>query len=98
MFKGRSRIQGPLEITNNDLNLPKELVDMDASLVWGANGQTYFFKGDKFWRYNNEMKRVDDGYPKFIQDAWRGCPTVSTLLCDGKMARATSSRVLIIIS
>ena len=74
VFEGRARIEGPLEITNKELNLPKELADMDASLAWGGNRQTYFLKGDKFWRYNNEMKRVDDSYPKLIQEAWRGLP------------------------
>ena len=74
VFRGRSRLLGPLKITNKDLNLPKELVGMDAAFVWGANGLTYFFKGNKYWRYNDEEKRVGDGYPKNIKAAWIGIP------------------------
>ena len=43
---------------------------LDAAFIWGETGKTYFFKGDKYWRYNEQMKRIDLGYPKNISDTW----------------------------
>ena len=64
-------MQGPKEITGAELNLPKELENMDAALIWGLNGRVYFFKGDKYWRYNDKTKSVDWGYPRSIANGWR---------------------------
>lgn len=44
---------------------------MDAAFVWGRNSRTYFFKGDKYWRYSGH--KVDYGYPKSIS-VWKGLP------------------------
>lgn len=44
---------------------------MDAAFVWGRNSRTYFFKGDKYWRYNG--RKVDYGYPKSIS-VWKRLP------------------------
>lgn len=48
-----------------------DLVDMDAVFIWGRNGKTYFFKGDKYWRYYGG--KIDYGYPKSIS-VWKGLP------------------------
>ena len=39
---------------------------MDAAVEWGANGELYIFKGNKFWRYNGHKRSIDPGYPKTI--------------------------------
>ena len=44
---------------------------MDAVFVWGRNSKTYFFKGDKYWRYNGN--KIDYGYPRSI-GVWKGVP------------------------
>jgi hypothetical protein len=44
---------------------------IDAALNW-ENGKVYFFKGDKYVRYDLEADKVDDGYPLAIADNWRG--------------------------
>ena len=44
---------------------------MDAAFVWGRNSRTYFFKGDKYWRYNG--RKIDYGYPKSTS-VWKGLP------------------------
>lgn len=47
------------------------LKDMDAVFTWGRNKRTYFFKGDKYWRYNG--RTIDSGYPRSIS-VWGGVP------------------------
>jgi|GEM_PF-2546508 len=40
-----------------------------------AEGQTYFFKGDRYIRYSDLAQAfVDEGYPKSIQDHWGNLP------------------------
>ena len=55
----------------NQYGLPMDLKDMDAAFVWGRNSRTYFFKGDKYWRYSGH--KIDYGYPKSTS-VWKGLP------------------------
>lgn len=75
MLKDRSALKSkPLPITDPELNLPAELANMDAAFQWGRNNKVYFFKGDKYWRYDPDRKNVDIGYPKPITEGWRHIP------------------------
>ena len=47
---------------------------MDAAFVFARNGDTYFFKGKHYWRFNEVEKRIYTGYPKLITTYWRGVP------------------------
>jgi Hemopexin len=38
----------------------------------GGNGKTYFFKGDRYVRYDLVQDKVDDGYPLSIGQFWPG--------------------------
>ncbi|MGH0164330.1 UNVERIFIED_CONTAM: hypothetical protein FKN15_078314 [Acipenser sinensis] len=51
--------------------LPRE--GIDTALRWEPVGKTYFFKGDRYWRYNEEKRAADPGYPKPIT-VWKGIP------------------------
>lgn len=51
--------------------LPRE--GIDTALRWEPMGKTYFFKGDRYWRYNEDKRATDPGYPKPIT-VWRGVP------------------------
>lgn len=51
--------------------LPRE--GIDTALRWEPVGKTYFFKGDQYWRYNEEKHAADPGYPKPIT-VWKGIP------------------------
>ncbi len=42
--------------------------------MWGANGKTYLFSGNYYWRYNEALARIDMGYPAKINDSWVGVP------------------------
>lgn len=35
--------------------------------------KTYIYKGDRFWRFNETSKTLDEGYP-LLMDRWRGVP------------------------
>lgn len=37
------------------------------------NGFTFFFKGDKYWSYNEQINQVNPGYPRSLA-AWGGVP------------------------
>ncbi|MDC0759248.1 hemopexin repeat-containing protein [Brevibacillus sp. AG] len=51
--------------------------DLDTAINWG-NGKVYFFKKDKYVRYDIAMDKVDDGYnpPLSIADYWHGMKEV----------------------
>lgn len=34
-----------------ELGLPPTLGKIDGAMVWGHNGQTYFYSGNLYWRY-----------------------------------------------
>lgn len=73
IFRNMRKLKGPTHIS--ELNLPDDLIGMDAAVEWPGNGRTYFFKGDRYWRYGSwYYKRVDSGYPKKISAAWWNVP------------------------
>ena len=39
-----------------------------------SNGRTYFFKGDMYWRIDDDCQCVDKGYPKKISENWKLVP------------------------
>ncbi|XP_035697730.1 matrix metalloproteinase-16-like [Branchiostoma floridae] len=58
---------GPHLIIN--LGLPNYV---DAVLTWGGN--TYFFRGRRYWLYNEKERRLDTRTPKPIRRMWKGLP------------------------
>ncbi|XP_073405722.1 stromelysin-2-like [Dendrobates tinctorius] len=36
------------------------------------NGKIFFFKGDQYWKYNND--KIEPGYPKLIKEGFPGIP------------------------
>ncbi|XP_072890127.1 matrix metalloproteinase-25-like [Hemitrygon akajei] len=62
-----------------DFGLPVDSVD--AVFVWAHNGKTYFFKDDRFWRFDDQSQRMDLGYPKETS-LWRGVPShLDDIMC-----------------
>ena len=34
---------------------------------------TYFYKANKYWKFNNQYMKVQSGYPKSVLSDWMGC-------------------------
>lgn len=43
---------------------------IDSAFTWHRNGVTYFFKRDKFWKFDNRRMRVTRDSPKKATDWW----------------------------
>ena len=60
----------------NPLNMrfPKWVKTIDAAMTWQRNEDLYFFSGRYYWRYQKNERRFMRGYPRKVQEAWRGLP------------------------
>lgn len=58
----------PKKISSLFTGIPPNL---DAALTW-KNNKVYFFKGDKYWRVNRQL-RADRGYPLSKAERWMQC-------------------------
>ena len=47
---------------------------IDAAFWYPKKAKVYFFRNDKYVRYNPESDKVDPGYPKKTKKAWKGVP------------------------
>ncbi|KAM7338097.1 hypothetical protein ACRRTK_004216 [Alexandromys fortis] len=47
---------------------PSSVTHIDAAVCEEETGKTYFFVDDKYWRYDENNKTMDSGYPKLIAD------------------------------
>lgn len=72
-YNGTKLVKGPVSISEA-FKLDSNIDSIDAAFVWGANGKTYLFKNDKYWRYNEALKAIDMGYPVQINTTWKGVP------------------------
>jgi peptidyl-Lys metalloendopeptidase len=68
----------PKNIADNWHNLPAGFTGSYDAAVNGQGpfaGKAYFFKGDKYIRYDWASDRADPGYPASIQANWHDLPT-----------------------
>ena len=49
-------------------------VYIDTIFSWGKNGITYFFKGDSYWKIDDNRQRVSKKYPQRIKSKWGDLP------------------------
>ncbi|CAB1351542.1 unnamed protein product [Coregonus sp. 'balchen'] len=72
VFTESSMEQGyPKSLKELGTGLPKD--KLDAALFYTPTGQTYYFRGTKYYRFNEESQTVDRDYPKPI-NTWQGVP------------------------
>ncbi|XP_041979195.1 matrix metalloproteinase-2-like [Aricia agestis] len=53
------------------LGLPDNLEKLDAAMVWGYNGKTYFYSGTMYWKFDEETGMVELDYPRDMA-MWKG--------------------------
>ncbi|KAK3551665.1 hypothetical protein QTP70_020876 [Hemibagrus guttatus] len=61
----------PKDISMFGNGMPAQSIE--TAVWWEDVAKTYFFKGDRYWRYNEDMRTMDPGYPKSIA-VWKGVP------------------------
>lgn len=70
LFSGNRLERGyPRPLT--DLGLPSQLDKINAAMVWGHNGQTYFYSGNMYWRFDEDSAKVELDYPRDMS-MWKG--------------------------
>jgi len=47
---------------------------IDAAFRW-SNGRIYFFLGSNYYRYNEDSREIDPGYPRPSSKHWQGVPS-----------------------
>ncbi len=82
-FKGDSYIRYDVPSQKVDAGYPKKISagwptlpasfksGIDAANLW-PNGKIYFFKGNRYLRYDTTANKMDPGYPKLIAGNWNG--------------------------
>ncbi|XP_065669595.1 collagenase 3 isoform X2 [Hydra vulgaris] len=71
-YNGDRLIKGPIPTKN--IGFTADMVNLDGAVRWHLNKRVYFFKGNKYWRFNEKTYRIDPDYPKLIRDFWIGVP------------------------
>ncbi|XP_028398595.1 72 kDa type IV collagenase-like [Dendronephthya gigantea] len=75
IYNGTQLLAGPVPIHDQFKGLDSFVKKIDAAFIWGANGKTYLFSGDSYWKYNQALKVMDMGYPAKINVSWTGVPS-----------------------
>ncbi|XP_021938956.1 matrix metalloproteinase-2-like isoform X2 [Zootermopsis nevadensis] len=70
LYNGNELGEGfPKPLTN--LGLPESLEKIDGAMVWGHNGKTYFFSGTMYWKFDEDIGKVELDYPRDMS-MWSG--------------------------
>ncbi|GAB6028050.1 hypothetical protein CHUAL_002269 [Chamberlinius hualienensis] len=54
-----------------DFGFSHRVNNVDGALAWGHQGHTYFFSHDAYWKFNENNRQMEKGYPKPIR-SWKG--------------------------
>ncbi|KAM9471108.1 matrix metalloproteinase-15 [Clarias gariepinus] len=61
----------PQELMHYGHGMPDRV---DTAVWWEPTGYTYFFRGDRYWRFSEESRAVDKDYPRPIS-VWDSIPS-----------------------
>ncbi|XP_047505319.1 matrix metalloproteinase-25-like isoform X2 [Pieris napi] len=70
-FSSRFRLIKRGRIT--EYSVPPQVSELTTVFISNYNNKTYLFEEERFWRYNEDTKKMDRGYPKMMS-AWRKVP------------------------
>ena len=75
-------------LQTNDSKGLCESITYNAAFTYGHDSKTYFFNGGNVFKYNDKQMKIEDGYPKPIDEVFKGVPAnidaVFTWPKDGK--------------
>ncbi|HEY1065036.1 MAG TPA: hemopexin repeat-containing protein [Pirellulales bacterium] len=83
LFKGSQYIRFDIMTDKVDPGYPKPIAGnwpglpftdgIDSAVLWNNGKKVFFFKGDQYVRFDVDADKVDEGYPKKIDDnTWPG--------------------------
>uniref|UniRef100_A0A3Q4GQE7 Matrix metallopeptidase 15b n=1 Tax=Neolamprologus brichardi TaxID=32507 RepID=A0A3Q4GQE7_NEOBR len=61
----------PLELVDYGIDIPYDRID--TAIWWEPSAYTYFYKGSKYWKFDNHRMKSEPGYPKSILRDFMGC-------------------------
>ncbi|RWS17665.1 Matrix metalloproteinase-16-like protein [Dinothrombium tinctorium] len=79
VFKGKYWVFNGHEPENGyprplmNLGFSRDVKKIDAAMIWGHNGKTYFFSGNQYWRFDEKTQKVELDYPRDMA-IWKGVP------------------------
>ncbi|XP_017275511.1 matrix metalloproteinase-20 [Kryptolebias marmoratus] len=68
-LKGKSRAGSIYEY-----GFPSRVRQVDAAVHVAEHGKTFFFTGQFYYRFDEQNRQMDPGFPRFIQTDWPGVP------------------------
>uniref|UniRef100_F6VC12 Matrix metallopeptidase 1 n=1 Tax=Callithrix jacchus TaxID=9483 RepID=F6VC12_CALJA len=70
--QGQNVLHGYPKDIYSSFGFPRTVKHIDAALSEENTGKTYFFVGNKYWRYDEYKRSMDAGYPKMIAHDFPG--------------------------
>ncbi|XP_043974901.1 matrix metalloproteinase-20 [Gambusia affinis] len=58
----------------SEFGVPSSVRRVDAAVHVAEYGKTMFFVGQFYYRYDEQKRQMDPGFPRYIQTDWRGIP------------------------
>ncbi|KAM6159391.1 interstitial collagenase [Rhynchocyon petersi] len=70
--QGQNVLRGYPKDIYTSFGFPRSVTSVDAAVSEEETGKTYFFVANKYWRYDENRRSMDAGYPKMIADGFPG--------------------------
>ncbi|XP_051882749.1 collagenase 3-like isoform X2 [Pristis pectinata] len=69
-----------------EFGFPQTVKKIDAAVQISKTKKTFFFVENECWSYDESTRRMDEGYPKLIEDEWPGVasPVGAALQVNGR--------------